>query len=49
MIASMDFPETAGVDMCVYLRGADVGVAEHFLYRPYVGTALKHMGSKTMS
>ena len=27
----MDFTETAGVDMCVYLHGADVGVAEHSL------------------
>jgi hypothetical protein len=35
--------------MSIYLRCADVGVAEHFLNRPYVGTALKHMGSETMS
>ena len=49
MIAAVDFTETAGIDMSVYLRGADVGVAEHFLYRPYVGAALKHMGSETMS
>jgi hypothetical protein len=43
MIAAVDLSVTPGVDVGVNLSRADVGVSEHFLYRPYVGAALVHV------
>ena len=49
MESSVDFAEPRRIDMCVYLRRADVGMSQHFLNRPYVGAMLKHVRSKTVA
>ena len=43
MEAAVELPEAGGVDVSVYLRRADVGVAEQLLYRADVRAVRKHV------
>lgn len=36
-------------DMCVYLGGLDIGMAEHFLKHPYIDAVFQHMGGETVT
>ena len=43
METAVDVAEKTGVDVGVYLRGGDIGVAQELLQRTHVGAALEHM------
>jgi hypothetical protein len=44
----MDTPQTVIVDVCIDLGGFDIGVAEHLLKRPQVGSAGEQVGGETV-
>src|SRR3989338_1783869 len=45
----VNLAEILKIEVGVYLRGGDAGVAEHFLHRAQITGRLQHMGGERMS